>query len=511
MGIGEQDLLDDRKYAPRNLGRVLVLGLGRSGKAAVSYLTGQAASRVQALAVAAGERTAQAEAFVMEYPADALTVAFGDDGPEVLAQRAGAGCFDLCIASPGISPSSPLYRAAAAVSDEVVSEVEFAWRESRADSRWAAITGTNGKTTVTALTAHLLQTAGISAKAVGNIGDTCLEAVASDAVSVYVAETSSYQLDGTSRFAPNVAVVLNITPDHLKWHGSFKAYEQAKLKALANLAAVPGAVAVLDAANDVVRATVRRLRAVAPDERGFSYVPLGTAEGVRGDMRAACGSENAAYLGADDLLTVALDGVEHALVAAGELQIKGEHNLSNALAAASAALALGVPDQAVREGLRSFEALEHRIEPCGSVGGVACYNDSKATNVDATLKAFCAFEPARPIVLLGGRDKGTDLEPLVRAAADHAKAVVLFGESHDRFAAAFASLERPSGSDEPAVAVLHARRMADALDAALDAAVPGDIVLLSPACASFDEFTCFEERGETFKSLVAERASVRGA
>ncbi len=509
MGVCEQDLLVDRKYAPRNLGRVLVLGLGRSGKAAVSYLTGPAAGRVETLAVAAGERNAQAEAFVMEYPEDVLTAAFGDEGPQVLAQ--GGGRFDLCIASPGIPPASPLYRAAAQVSCEVVSEVEFAWRESRADSRWCAITGTNGKTTVTALAAHLLQAAGMPAKAVGNIGDACLDAVAGGDVSVYVAETSSYQLYGTSRFAPNVAVVLNITPDHLKWHGSFEAYEQAKLKALANLGDVPGSVAVLDAANDVVRATVRRLRAMTSDERGFPYVPLGTAEGVRGDMRAACGSDNAAFVDGDGLLTVALDGAEHVLVAAGELQVKGEHNLSNALAASSAALALGVPDEAVRQGLRGFKALAHRIEPCGSVAGVACYTDSKATNVDATLKAFSAFEPARPIVLLGGRDKGTDLSPLVRAAADHAKAVVLFGESHDRFAEAFAGLERPDGSDATAVAVLHAKRMADALDAALGAAVPGDIVLLSPACASFDEFSCFEERGDVFKSLVAERASVQGA
>ncbi|WP_251231628.1 UDP-N-acetylmuramoyl-L-alanine--D-glutamate ligase [Adlercreutzia aquisgranensis] len=510
MDANREEYLDDRKRAPRSLGRVLVLGLGRSGKAAVSYLTGPAAARVEALAVAAGERTAQAEAFVMEYPASALMAAFGDDAPQLLAQRAGADRFDLCIASPGIAPGTALYRNAAAVSREVVSEVEFAWRESAASSRWAAITGTNGKTTVTSLTAHLLQQAGMRAKAVGNIGDTCLEAVAAGDVDVYVAETSSYQLDGTRCFAPNAAVLLNITPDHLKWHGSFEAYEQAKLKVLANLADVPGAVAVLDAVDDVVRATVRSLRAASDTERGFSYVPVGTAQGVSGDMRAACGSDNAAFLDSDGVLTVALSGCEHRLVPASDLQIRGEHNVSNALAAAAVALALGLGEDEVAQGLRSFKALEHRIEPCGTVRGVACYNDSKATNVDATLKAFAAFDPARPIVLLGGRDKGTELAPLVQAARDHAKAVVLFGESHDRFADAFASLEAAPRGEQP-VSVLHAGKLAEALDVALDVAEGGDIVLLSPACASFDEFSCFEERGDTFKALVAERAAAAGA
>lgn len=511
MDANDQVLLDDRKHAPRNLGRVLVLGLGRSGRAAVSYLTDRAAHRVEALAVAAGAPNAEAEAFLMGCSSAMMEAAFGDDAPELLAQQAPGRKFDLCIASPGIAPASPLYRSAQAVSYEIVSEVEFAWRESRSDSRWVAITGTNGKTTVTSLAAHLLQEAGVAAKAVGNIGDTCLEAVAADDVDVYVAETSSYQLNGTRDFAPNVAVLLNITPDHLKWHGSFEAYEQAKLKVLDNLRTVPGAAAVLDATNDVVRATVRKLRAASDEERGFRYVPVGTAEGIGGDMRQACGSANAAFLSADTALTVALDGVQHGLVSAADLQIRGEHNVSNALAAASAVLALGLSDEVVSQGLRSFEALEHRIEPCGTVCGVACYNDSKATNVDATLKAFSAFEPAKPIVLLGGRDKGTDLAPLVEAARVHAKAVVLFGESHDRFAEAFAELEQASAEGQPVASVLHAQKLADGLDTALGAAREGDIVLLSPACASFDEFSCFEERGEVFKALVAERAASLGA
>lgn len=193
---------------------------------------------------------------------------------------------------------------------------------------------------------------------------------------------------------------------------------------------------------------------------------------------------------------------------AADLRIKGEHNASNALAAASACLALGLTGEQVAAGLRGFSPLEHRIEPCGAVAGVACYNDSKATNVDATLKALSAFGDARPVVLLGGDDKGTDLTELVRAARVHCKAVVCFGAAGDRFERAFADVP---GAAESALAVLRAAHLEDALDAALDIAQPGDVVALSPACASFDEFSCFEERGEVFKKLVADRRERKGA
>lgn len=492
-----------RKHAPERLGRVLVLGLGKSGRAVVEYCLPLIGGRVESLAVAAGARTDDAESFARRACEGGAAVAFEDSAVAELAAQVG-GRFDLCVASPGISQFSPLYESAAAVADEVVSEVEFAWRESAADSRWVAVTGTNGKTTVTALTAHVLSVAGINAAAVGNIGDTCIDAVASGDVDVYVAEVSSYQLASTSRFAPNVAVLLNVTPDHLHWHKSFEAYRDAKLKLLANLVDVPGAVAVLDAMNDVVRAEVRRLRALPADARSFSYVPLGTASGLQGDMRAACGSDNAAFLAGDGTLRVAFDGKEHVLARADELLVKGEHNAANALAAAAAALALDLSAEAVSEGLRTFAPLEHRIEPCGDVAGIVCYNDSKATNVDATLKALAAFPNTRPVVLLGGDDKGTDLAPLVAAAHLHARAVVCFGAAGPRFASAFEAARANAPAD---FAVVGADHLKDALDRALALAKAGDVVLLSPACASFDEFSSFEERGRAFKALVADRAT----
>lgn len=491
--MAETAFLEGRKHAPVHLGSVLVLGLGKSGMSCARYLLDLLGTRVDALFVAGGKGNDEAFAWASGACERGAQVVFDK---EDFDQR-----FDLCIASPGISQFSDFYRNAAAVSGEIISEVEFAWRESAADSRWVAVTGTNGKTTTTAMIAHLLSEAGLEAAAVGNIGDTCIDAVACGAAEVYVAEVSSYQLASTSLFAPNVAVVLNITPDHLSWHRSHEAYAAAKWKVLDNLGAVSGSVAVLCATDDEVRARIRMLKALDAQQRGFEYVPVGTKDGVSCDMRRACGSANAAFVN-DGVLTVAFAGREHGLLPASALKVKGGHNVENALAAASAALALGVAPECVSRALAGFAPLEHRIEPCGEVAGVACYNDSKATNVDSVLKALVAFGEVKPVVLLGGRDKGTELGPLVAACGACAKAVVLFGESRPRFETAFADAACP---------VLLAEGLESALDAALGFACPGDVVLLSPACASFDEFSCFEERGEAFKALVGRRAAFAAA
>ncbi|MBQ3105856.1 MAG: UDP-N-acetylmuramoyl-L-alanine--D-glutamate ligase, partial [Eggerthellaceae bacterium] len=459
------------KHAPARLGRVLVLGLGKSGRAAVEYLAPHLGGRVEALEVSAGARTRESEAFAARYEGCGVRFTFESETID--------GAFDLCIASPGIPQVSQFYENARRASAEVISEVEFAWRESAQESCWVAVTGTNGKTTTTALTEHVLRSAGFRAKAVGNIGDTCLEAVAAGTTDVYVAEVSSYQLASTRLFAPRVAVVLNVTPDHLSWHGGFEEYARAKMKVLENLSGVPGAVAVLDATDEVVRAKVRQLKDMGEGQRGFSYIPLGTKRGLTDDMRARCGSVNAAFV-QDGRMMVAFGEEARFVANARDLLVKGPHNVANALAAASAALALGVDAAVVGDALRTFAPLEHRIEPCGTVEGVSFYNDSKATNVDATLVAFASFGDERPIVLLGGRDKGTDLKDLVEAARRHAKAVVCYGESRDRFLEAFSADESIFSVDEAGgLLVLQAERMADAFDAAREIAEAGDVVLLS--------------------------------
>ena len=289
-------------------------------------------------------------------------------------------------------------------------------------------------------------------------------------------------------------MLLNITPDHVKWHHGYQNYIEAKFKVLKNLARTKG-TAVLDATNDVVREKVVQLRKMQPEERGYSYIPMGAQPGITCDMRSRCKSENAAFLSEDGMLVVAFAGKEYALCRADELLIPGEHNIGNALAAASAALAQGASPEGVSEGLKTFASLEHRIEACGTVDGVEYYNDSKATNVDATLKALAAFNPRKPIVLLGGRDKGTDLAELVSVAQDNCKAVICYGEGGPRFFDAFKKSSLQSFAAEG---------MRAAFDLAEQLAKPGDIVLLSPACASFDEFSCFEERGDTFKRYVSE-------
>ncbi len=492
------------------LGRVLVLGLGKSGRATVQYCLPLLGNRVSSLCVAAGERTQESIEFAAEVSAYGVQLAFGDGGVQELVgsladgesgSEPGTTPFDICIPSPGIPPTSPLYVAALEQSLEVVSEVEFAWRESAVQSRWVAVTGTNGKTTTCALCAHLLQSAGLAATAVGNIGDACIQAVAAGKTDIYVAEVSSYQLASTHDFAPDVSIFLNITPDHLHWHGSFEAYCEAKFKLFDHLSSVPNAVAILNATDDVVRRKLRELRTLTDEERGFALIPLGTKEGIHGDMRTCCNSPAAAFLAADGTLHVAFNGVEQVLVSADELLIKGEHNVVDALGAAAAALVLGAKGQDVAAGLKTFTPLEHRIEPCGEVDGVRFYNDSKATNVDATLQALAAFSHTPLIVLLGGDDKGTDLTPLVDAARNCARVVVCYGDAGPRFFEAFSNVQ-PAG-DTPVL--LSAQHLADAFDVACEAAQTGEVVLLSPACASFDEFDSFEQRGQVFKALVAAR------
>lgn len=468
---------------------VLVLGLGESGLAMARWCALRGA-RVRV----ADSRATPPGLDALREDAPLAEIVTGEFGAEVLDG------IERVALSPGLDPRVGVAAEARRRGLPVTGEMSLLAQALdelgvRAQTRILAITGTNGKTTTTALTCHLLREAGANAAAVGNIGETCIDAVAAGNTDVYVAETSSYQLASTRLFAPDVAVVLNITPDHLSWHGSLEAYAAAKWKVLANLGA-SGGVAVLDACDDAVRAKIRELRA-----RGgvpFRYIPIGGAAGLGADMRATCGADAAAFRGAGGQLVVAWDGHVSDLVFVDDLQIKGGHNQQNALAAAACALVLGATDTAVGEGLLTFRPLEHRIEPAGLVDGVACYNDSKATNVDATLVALTAFLPTRPIVLLGGRDKGTDLAPLVAACEENARAVVCFGEARERFLAAFA--------DSAVSPVLSAGTMEEALDAALSIAEDGDVVVLSPACASFDEFSCFEERGDVFKRLVADRA-----
>jgi UDP-N-acetylmuramoylalanine--D-glutamate ligase len=459
--------------------RIAVLGLGQSGTAVVRW--------------ALARRSAGEDAFVaafVEHDSDALRAAA--EGLRGLGAEVTLGTnevpdlgFDLVVASPGIPPARPIMVSARRLGVPVISEVELAYRI--ASAPFVAVTGTNGKTTVTALVAHLLRAGGRRAVAVGNIGGLGTPAITAaaecDPDTILVCECSSFQLALTVDFRPTVSVLLNITPDHTDWHGSMDAYVADKARVFANQG--PGDTAVIDV-----------------DDAGSAAFadPVGRsgAAVVRVSRSHALGS--GAYV-QDGILTLDTAAGPEPLVRADELLIRGDHNISNALAAAAAASAMGVPPEALRAGLRDFAPIEHRLEPAGVIGGVEYVNDSKATNPDAVLKALTAFDDRPLIVLLGGRNKGNDFGALADACAARCRMVVLYGESAPDLEAAFALRDVPSVS---------ADGLATAVRAAADAARPGDVVVLSPACASFDEFTDYEHRGRVFRETVAGMKGTRG-
>ena len=294
--------------------------------------------------------------------------------------------------------------------------------------------------------------------------------------------TRRYTADSTTReLHPRVAVLLNITEDHLAWHRTHEAYAAAKRRIFTNLGT--GDLAVISMDDPEAAAS-------APEAGGSGAAVLELA-------LEDTGAEHAAFV-RDGMLTVRLAGTEHALVPVSELGIAGDHNVTNALAASAAALWVGADPARVAVGLRSFAPLEHRIEPVATVDGVRYVNDSKATNTDAVEKALTAFTKDDVVLLLGGSDKGTPLEAFARrVAASTVKAVVCFGDAQERFSDAF----RPAANTGELV-LAQAADLADAVRVARTFAVSGDVVLLSPACASFDEFSGFEERGRRFKELV---------
>ena len=459
------------------LGDVCVLGMGGTGIAVCRYLSTLVPARVRSVTLYGGARSSAGdESRALE--AEGVRCVLGTEDVE--------GDYDLVVASPGISEFSGFFSTAKAHAREVVGEPEFAFRES--PERWVGITGTNGKTTTTTLTAELLRAGGLKAETVGNIGTIVTGELASrDEATWFVAELSSFHLATTRLLHPRVACLLNITPDHVEWHGSLEAYAAAKERLFANLDA--GDLAVVSVDDDWCRAVADRL-----DARGLRVCRLSVHE--------APDTPCAAFRRGGSLV-VRIDGAETVVASEDELPIKGEHNVENALAASSMALELGVPADDVRRGLLAFRALEHRIEPCGEIDGVHFVNDSKATNTDSVEKALTAFATGTIDLLLGGHDKATDLSSLATAVAACCRVAVCYGEAGERIARALEDAVATSGSS---LVVVRAPHMTEAFEAACAHALPGDTVLLSPACSSFDEFSNMAERGRLFKRLVSERA-----
>ncbi len=449
--------------------RILVVGLGASGEACARYCL-EAHDLGAEVTVVDADDSSSLRTRAEELRALGATVLLGADDV--------AGDFDLAVMSPGVPPSAPLFAAARRAALETVSEIEFAYRRSVAP--WIAVTGTNGKTTVTSLIGHLLAGAGMPARVVGNIGDPAIAAVAdSGPAGVLVAELSSFQLALTDTFHPRVAVLLNITPDHLDWHGDMATYAADKARIFARLDADDTAVICIDDAGSAAY--------VAPvATSGARVVPVSHATVPEGGA------------GVDAEGTIVAPGASGPvrLLHRDELPMKGSHNLGNACAAAAAALAFGAAPEAVRVGLQTFQPLEHRLEPVGVLGGVEYYNDSKATNPDAAMKALAAFEDVPLVALLGGRNKGFSFDELAHVVKERAVTPVVFGEAaseiEDALARAGVASKRASG-------------LLEAVSTAAMVAEPGSVVVLSPACASFDEFGSYAERGRAFKDAVTSR------
>ncbi len=437
--------------------RVTVVGLARSGVAAARLL---AAAQAEVRATDAKPIAALGRE-VAGLAAEGVRLV---DGP---AAFAGA---ELVVISPGVPHDGPQLAPARARGVPVIGELELGWRAMEAET--IAITGTNGKTTTTALTGALLAAQSRPVLVGGNIGTPlAAHALAFPRDGLVVAEVSSFQLETIDTFRPRVAAVLNITPDHLDRHRTLDGYVDAKARIFLNQTASD--CAVLNADDAPTRALAGR---TAARVLWFSRLrPVEHGVFVR-----------------DGWVVARLNDRVEQICPVTEIRLRGQHNVENVLAATACALWAGLGVEAIRAAIGSFKAVAHRIEYVRDVAGVHVYNDSKGTNVASTIKALESF-PERVVLIAGGKGKGQDFGPLAEAARGRVAHAVVIGEDGVKIAAAF---------ERAGIAVSAADSMPGAIDAALAAARAGDVVLLSPACASFDMFDNYEHRGDVFKRLV---------
>lgn len=438
--------------------KITIVGAAKSGRAAAK------------LAQRLGHDVLVTEA----RPLEALGDVASELGKHGIALEAGghterAFDADLVVVSPGVPPHNDVRTGAMHRSIELIGELEFAWRHLR--NPIIAITGTNGKTTTTALTAHVLQQAGRAAVAAGNIGTPLCDLVGTISDdTIIVAETSSYQLDTTTSFRPHVAVLLNITPDHLTYHGSFEQYVHAKWKICAH-----------QGHDDVVI-----LNADDPHAAGASSVARSQVQ-----MISTRTAQHGAFVRGDEIILRVEQHKEEHLMPVRRLGLPGLHNTYNSMAAALAARAFEVRNENLRDSLQSFAGVEHRLEYVRTVRDVRYVNDSKATNINAAWFALSSFE--RPLVwIAGGRGDNNDYHALDELVARHVKSIVCIGEDADTIFNHWCTTKR----------CVKTASLADAVRTASELAEADDVVLFSPACKSFDMFDNFEHRGHVFKALV---------
>ena len=443
--------------------KVLVVGLARSGLAAVHWLS---------------DHGAVVTVTDMRAPS-----AFSKEIPELLHRKVGLelglhqeSTFlrqDLIVVSPGVPADLPVLDQARQQGVPVVPEIEVAgWF---LEGRLAGITGTNGKTTTTALLGKMLEASGFATFVGGNIGVPLLSAVDRDPpASMVVSELSSFQLETIDSFRPHVAVLLNLSPNHLDRHPNFEAYVAAKARIFANQTQED--YAILNADDENVMKLVPSIRS--------RKIFFSRRKELRSGVLLSQGS-----------VLYRVQNLEVALMKAADVRLRGEFNLENVLAAAASACVLGAEFGSIRRAVREFGGVEHRLEFVREVRGVDFYNDSKATSVDAAAKALSTFESGVHLIL-GGKDKGAPYAPLRALLKDRVREVLVIGAAQKRIVSDL------SGAAD----LVEAGDLETALKTAAERAEPGDVVLLAPACSSFDQFEDFEHRGRVFKALVEKLA-----
>ncbi|MGB2623187.1 MAG: UDP-N-acetylmuramoyl-L-alanine--D-glutamate ligase [Candidatus Acidiferrum sp.] len=442
--------------------RVLVVGLARTGVATALFCAARGA-RVTATDTRNENEMGEAAA---KLKGAGVILELGCHQEKTFLEQ------DLIFPSPGVPADETHLQAARSKGVVIWSEIELAYRFLK--GRLIGITGSNGKTTTTSLVEHILKTAGMHTILAGNIGTPligCVDEMKDETWTV--AELSSFQLELIETFRPNIGVFLNLTPDHLDRHGTMDAYGAAKARLFENQTGEDAAVLNAD------------------DAATTPYAPsLPRVYWFSRKQRVAQG----AYLRGEEIV-FRQGGTEEVLLNVEHIPLAGAHNVENALAAAAASRLAGASAADIAKGVRSFAGVEHRLEFVVEIGGVRYYNDSKATNVDATLKALDAF-PGRILIILGGKDKGSDYTVLQKPLREKAILALLIGAAAEKIE------KQIAGS----VALERAETLERAVETASHAAQSGDVVLLAPACASFDQFQNYEHRGRVFKELVQQLA-----
>jgi UDP-N-acetylmuramoylalanine--D-glutamate ligase len=470
--------------------RVLVVGLGKSGVASALFLKAHGA-RVTVSDTKSGDELRNEIPVLLDH---GITVETGGHGDRTFRGQ------DLIVVSPGVPVDAPPLVQAKSQGVSVIGEIELAARF--LPGPIVAITGSNGKTTTTTLAGEIMTASGFPALVGGNIGTPAISlAERAQPETVIVLEVSSFQLETIQTFRPQVAVVLNVTPDHLDRHRTFEAYTDAKARVFENQQ--PGDFAVLNADDPTCVAMAARTRAqvfwFSRQKELTQGASVQDGEIVFRGPRVARKELNPAPSFAQDSVFVG-PSERQTIMLSSEVPLKGAHNLENVLAAVCAGVLMGCAHEKIRQAVREFKAVEHRLEFVASIGGVDYYNDSKATNVDATIKALESF-PANIHLILGGKDKGSDYTVLNDLLRQRVKRVYTIGAAAAKIESQIASPSGAHGKDG-GPEIVHAETLDHALRKAHAAAQPGDVVLLAPACASFDQFKNYEHRGQTFKEIV---------